>query len=70
MDTPRQVYGSALDGNMARKSIHLADDTARITQVDEYRLKRFRVVLRALSSKYELDADEFEEYAKATKCRL
>ena len=67
VDKPKPGFGTTNDGNTARTFFKKASDSARITGVSEELIKRFHVILSALSSGYEIDLNHFEQYALETK---
>lgn len=58
--------GTTNDGNTARRFFKNAETSADITGLDLEIIKRFGVILRALSSGYDIKTDEFETYAFKT----
>lgn len=66
IDTPKQGFGNTNDGNTARRFFADAVLTAEITKVDYELIRRFKVILNALSSTREIDPDKFHKYASDT----
>ena len=66
IDKPRQVSGNTNDGNTARRFFYNASCSAEITGVDENLIKRFYIILQALSSGVMMNAESFGSYAVET----
>lgn len=66
IDTAKQGFGNTNDGNTARRFFANAELTAQITKVDYELIRRFKVILNALSSTREIDPDKFHKYASDT----
>lgn len=66
IDVVKQGHGSTNDGNTARRFFANPDMTAEITGVSEELIRRFAIILEAISSGYHIDAVKFHEYAQAT----
>ena len=66
IDTPKQGFGNTNDGNTARRFFADTVLTAEITKVDYELIRRFKVILNALSSTREIDPDKFHKYASDT----
>ena len=66
IDKPRQVSGNTNDGNTARRFFYNASCSAEITGVDENLIKRFYIILQALSSDVMINAESFGSYAVET----
>jgi len=54
VDKPKPGFGSTNDGNTARRFFENSTVSASITGVDENLIKRFHVILQAISSGYEI----------------
>ena len=70
VDQPRAGSGSTNDGNTARRFFRKSADVAAITGLDELLIRRFRILLKALSSKSKIDVALFENFASETKSAL
>lgn len=66
IDTPKQGFGNTNDGKTARRFFEDSLLTSKITQVDYELIRRFKVILNALSSIREIDANKFEKYTNDT----
>lgn len=66
IDKPRQGSGNSNDGNTARRFFFNFSRSADITGVDEELIKRFHIILQALSSDLIIDPGKFGEYAMET----
>lgn len=66
VDQPKPGYDSTNDGNIARRFFENASISATITGVDEDVIKRFHVILQAISSGHEINVPHFQEYAIET----
>lgn len=66
VDQAEQGYGTANDGNTARRMFNSSTVSASITGLDKDIIERFHVILQTISSSCEIDVDKFQEYAKAT----
>lgn len=66
IDIVKQGHGSTNDGNTARRFFANPNMTAEITGVSEDLIRRFAIILEAISSGYHIDVVKFEEYAQAT----
>ena len=67
VDLPKHGGGNTNDGNTARRFFEKSSESSAITEVSEELLQRFHVILQTLSSKYDIDPDKYDEYAKETK---
>lgn len=67
VDRPKPGFGSTNDGNTARKFFQSPQKSADITGLDERIITRFSVILRALSSGYDVNIEQFEKYAEETR---
>lgn len=65
IDVVKQGHGSTNDGNTARRFFASPNVTAEITGINEDLIRRFSIILVAISSGYQLDTDKFYEYAHA-----
>lgn len=69
IDTVKQGSGNTNDGNTARRFFKDPEKSADITKVDETLIRRFSVILQAISCGYQLNTEKFREYALDTaKC--
>ncbi|KAK2579423.1 hypothetical protein KPH14_002635 [Odynerus spinipes] len=66
VDMIKSSYGTTNDGNTARCFFHNPSLSASITGVDEHLIKRFLVLLEAISYGYEINVDAFNDYALET----
>lgn len=66
VDVVKQGKGSTNDGNTARRFFRDPEQAARITGIDKSLIKRFAVVLEAISCGYKLNTDAFRTYGLAT----
>lgn len=66
VDRPKPGYGSTNDGNTARRFFENCETTSVVTGLDEDLIKRFHAILQAISSGYEINVDNFKEYALET----
>lgn len=66
VDRIKQGVGTHNDGNTARKFFEDSNITAEITGLDEQLIRRFAVLLQALSSNKAIDARKFGLFAKET----
>ena len=66
IDKPRQVSGNTNDGNTGRRFFYNASCSAEITGVDENLIKRFYIILQALSLGVMINAESFGSYAVET----
>lgn len=67
VDMPKQSAGNTNDGNTARRFFKNSELTADITGINLDLIKRFRVILEALSCDLEIDPDKFKTYAEETR---
>jgi len=58
--------GTTNDGNTARRFFKNAELTSAITNVDLQLIKRFGVILRTMSSGYDINLEKFEAYTLET----
>lgn len=58
--------GTTNDGNTARAFFRDPKKTAEITGLNENLITRFSYILKTISCGYEVNADQFDEYAKQT----
>lgn len=66
IDTVKQGAGNTNDGNMARRFFADPDITAEITGVNVDLIRRFSVILQAINSKANIDAEKFGAYCNDT----
>ena len=66
VDQPKPGYGNTNDGNTARRFFENASISAVITGVDEDIIKRFHVILQAISSGHEINVPHFQQYTIET----
>ena len=66
VDFPRQGFGTSNTGNTARKFYDNSEISAEILGIDEDLIRRARYILKALSSGYFLDIDQFKLYCHKT----
>ena len=67
IDKPLHGYGSSNDGNTARRFFENPELTSSITGIDLNILKRFKIILAAINSKKQINADKFKIFAYETK---
>lgn len=67
VDKPKSGAGNTNDGNTARRFFNDAETTSKLTGLNQEILERFDVLLRTLSSGFEIDVNKFETYATETK---
>lgn len=58
--------GSTNDGNTARRFFENPAKTAEITKIDFELIKRFGIILRTISSGYDINPEMFETYTLKT----
>lgn len=66
VDKPKPGYGSSNDGNTARRFFENAEMVSAITEVDINIIKRFRTILKAVASGYNINIDKFKTYTLET----
>lgn len=66
IDQPKPGFGSTNDGNTARCFFENADISASITGINKELITRFHVILQAISSGYNNNLINFEDYALQT----
>lgn len=66
IDIVKQGSGTTNDGNTARRFFEFPDKTAAITGLDEDLIRRFAVILQAITSGEFVDVPKFKEYARKT----
>jgi hypothetical protein len=66
VDIVKQGFGTTNDGNTARRFFRDYKNTAEITTVDENLIKRFAVILQAISSGKNIDIGKFRSYCRDT----
>jgi hypothetical protein len=66
IDVVKQGHGSTNDGNTARRFFANPNITAEITGVSDNLIRRFAIILEAITSGYHINAERFHEYAQAT----
>lgn len=66
IDIVKQGSGTTNDGNTARRFFEFPDKTAAITGLDEDLIRRFAVILQAITSGELIDVLKFKEYTKIT----
>lgn len=67
VDQPKPGCGSTNDGNTARRFFRNYELSADITGVDQILIKKFGIILKAISSGYDIDLEKFEKFATDTK---
>lgn len=66
VDIVKQGFGTSNDGNTARRFFRNYKETSKITGVDENLIKRFAVILQAISSGRNINIDIFRTYCRET----
>lgn len=66
IDVVKQGSGTTNDGNTARKFFEDPAKTASITGLDEGLVRRFAVILQAITSGEVIDVDRYKDYAHET----
>lgn len=66
IDVVKQGHGTTNDGNTARRFFADISNTSSITDIDETLIKRFSIILEALSIGYPINTQKFKEYAEDT----
>ncbi|KAL0832212.1 hypothetical protein ABMA28_001664 [Loxostege sticticalis] len=66
IDIVKQGSGTTNDGNTARKFFESPNKTAAITGLDEELVKRFAVILQAITSGEKIDVMKFKDFAHKT----
>lgn len=66
IDIVKQGSGTTNDGNTARRFFEFPDKTAAITGLDEELVRRFAVILQAITSGEQIDVVKFKDYARKT----
>ena len=66
IDIVKQGSGTTNDGNTARKFFEFPNKTAAITGLDQDLIKRFSVILQAITSGEKIDVIKFKDYARKT----
>jgi hypothetical protein len=69
VDGIRQGSGTTNDGNTARRFFEDPKLSAEITGLDAELLRRFAVILQALSSGWKIDVAKYDTYARDTNSR-
>lgn len=67
VDKPKPGFGSSNDGNTARRFFKNAEMSAQITGLDVEIIKQFDVILRTLSSGFEINLVEFNKFCLETR---
>lgn len=67
VDKPKPGFSSSNDGNTARRFFKNAEMSAQITGLDVTIIKQFDVILRILSSGFEINLVEFNEFCLETR---
>lgn len=67
VDKPKPGFGSSNDGNTARRFFNNAEMSAQITGLDVTIIKEFDVILRTLSSGFEINLVEFKKFCLETR---
>lgn len=66
VDIPKPGYGTTNDGNTARRFFLQPDVSSACTDIDVNLIKRFSVILRAISSGFPVNIQSFENYTRKT----
>jgi hypothetical protein len=66
VDQPKPGFGSTNDGNTARTFFRNPEVSAQITGLNEELIRRFSVILKAMSTGFRINTEKFEAYAKET----
>lgn len=66
VDIVKQGSGTTNDGNTARRFFEFPDKIAAITGLNENLIRRFAVILQAITFGEIIDVPKFKEYAKIT----
>ncbi|CAH1108722.1 unnamed protein product [Psylliodes chrysocephalus] len=66
VDVPKAGYGNTNDGNKSRRFVADPDTSSRISGINVDLIKRFRVILKEISSGFTINAEKFAAYAHTT----
>lgn len=66
IDVVKQGYGTTNDGNTARRFFEFPEKTAAITGLDEELIRRFAVILQAITSGETINNTKFKDYTEKT----
>jgi len=66
VDQPKVISGNSNDGNTARRFFYNPELASSITGIDINLIQRFSVILRTISSGYDIDLVKFEKYCTET----
>lgn len=66
VDIIKQGFGTTNDGNTARRFFREYKKSAEITKIDENLIKKFAIILQAISSGKNINIDKFRDYCRDT----
>lgn len=66
IDVPKQGFGNTNDGNTSRRFFNDYEISSEITGIDKELMYRFKIILEAISSTFEIDSNKFSCYAMET----
>lgn len=66
VDKPRPGFGSSYDGNTSKRFFQQPAVSSSIIRIDENLIRKFGVILQVLSG-YDIDVEQFQQYAINTK---
>lgn len=66
MDIPKAGFGNTNDGNTSRRVFAEPEVSARITGIDVNLIRKFKVILEAISSGFTINVNKFSSYLTET----
>lgn len=67
VDKPKPGFGNTNDGNTARRFFKNPELSAEITGLDVTLIKKFAIILRTLSSGFDINLEKFRSFAQETR---
>lgn len=67
VDKPKPGFGNSNDGNTARRFFRSPELSAEITGLDVTLIKKFGIILRTLSSGFNINIEKFSSFAQDTR---
>lgn len=67
VDKPKPGFGNTNDGNTARRFFRNPELSAEITGLDVTLIKKFDIILRTLSSGFDINLEKFRSFAQETR---
>ena len=66
VDVPKAGFGNTNDGNTNRRFFENVEQSAKITEIDPKLIIKFKIILEAIASGFDIDVSKFSSFAADT----